>query len=165
MLDFLKPTPAPVVEAEVQPEAKPEVKPEATTMTLKARVLAYRDANPSATVVEIAKALNTSKPYVYQCFTDYKKTKKVKSLAEKIETALSKKGAEEKVAAPTVAQLNNQIGLLESNIRNLKSNFVELDAINKVLKHQNRGLSNVITYLESKLGIDRIEERLEATKD
>jgi hypothetical protein len=157
MLDFLKPTPAPVVEAEVQPEAKPEVKPEATTMTLKARVLAYRDANPSATVVEIAKALNTSKPYVYQCLTDYKKIKKEKSVVKKV--------VEKKVSAPTVAQLNNQIGLLESNIRNLKSNFVELDAINKVLKHQNRGLSNVITYLESKLGIDRIEERLEATKD
>jgi hypothetical protein len=33
------------------------------------------------------------------------------------------------------------------------------------LRHQNRGLSNVITYLESKLGIDEIDARLEATKD
>lgn len=157
MLDFLKPTPAPVVETAVQPEATPEVKPETTTMTLKARVLAFRDANPSATVVEIAKALNTSKPYVYQCFTDYKKIKKKNSTVKKV--------AEKKSSVSTLVQLTNQISLMESNIRHLRSNILELEAVEKALRQQNRGLSNVITYLECKLGIDEIDARLEATKD
>jgi hypothetical protein len=74
MLDFLKPNQTPVVE----PEAKPEAKQEKKTMTLKSQVLAFRNANPSAAIEDIAKACNTSKPYVYQCLNDYKKPNKAK---------------------------------------------------------------------------------------
>ena len=153
MLDFLKQAIAPTVETETQTETKPEN----TTMTLKAQIIAFRNANPSLSVAEIAKHFKTSKPYVYQSINKYKKPKKVKSLAGKVE--------EKKVAAPTVNQLNNQIDFLNIRIQNLTSDVAELEAVVKALRLQNRGLSNVITYLESKLGLDEIEARLESKKD
>ena len=123
-------------------------------MTLKAKILEHKKNNPEATVNEIAKILNTSKTYVHQTIIGYKspmRAKVVKTVA--------------KESTPTLAQLTFQIDFLESQARGLKSNIAEHEAVIKALRLQNRGLSNVITYLESKLGIDEIDARLEATKD
>ena len=123
-------------------------------MTLKEKILEHKKNNPEATPAEIAKLLNTSKTYAYQTIIGYK-------------TPMQPKIAktEKKPPAPTVAHLNNQISLMESLIRTLRSDIYEQEAVAKALRLQNRGLSNVITYLESKLGIDEIDARLEATKD
>ena len=123
-------------------------------MTLKAKILEHKKNNPEATPAEIAKLLNTSKTYVYQTIMDYKSPMRPK---------IAK--AETTQPAPTLAQLNNQISFLESQIRTLRSDVYEQEAVAKALRVQNRGLSNVITYLESKLGIDEIDARLESTKD
>jgi uncharacterized coiled-coil DUF342 family protein len=127
---------------------------EESTMTLKAKILEHKKNNPEATVPEIATLLNTSKTYVYQTIMDYKTPKKPKPVK-----------AEKKQSVPTLVQLTNQISFLEGQIRDLKSNIYELEGVAKGLRQQNRGLSNVITYLESKLGIDEIDARLEATRD
>jgi hypothetical protein len=123
-------------------------------MTLKAKILEHKKNNPEATPAEIAKLLNTSKTYVYQTITDYKSPMRPKPVK-----------AESKQSVPTFVQLTNQISFLESQIRTLRSDVYEQEAVAKALRVQNRGLSNVITYLESKLGIDEIDARLESTKD
>jgi hypothetical protein len=121
---------------------------EESDMTLKEKILEHKKNNPEATPAEIAKFFNTSKTYVYQTLTGYKSPR------------LKARGD-----VPTLVQLTNQISFMESQIRDLRSNVYELEAVAKGLRQQNRGLSNVITYLESKLGIDEIDARLEATKD
>ena len=118
-------------------------------MTLKEQILEHKKNNPEATKEEIAKLFNTSKTYVYQTLTGYKSPRL--------------KAREDSV--PTLVHLTNQISFMESQIRDLRSNVYELEAAAKGLRQQNRGLSNVITYLESKLGIDEIDARLESTKD
>jgi uncharacterized coiled-coil DUF342 family protein len=118
-------------------------------MTLKEQILEHKKNNPEATPEEIAKLLNTSKTYAYQTIIGYK----------------SPREAVREKSAPTLVQLTNQISFMEGQIRELRSTVYELEAVAKGLRHQNRGLSNVITYLESKLGIDEIDARLEATKD
>jgi hypothetical protein len=123
-------------------------------MTLKAKILEHKKNNPEATVAEIAKLLNTSKTYVYQTITDYKSPMRPKPVK-----------AEKKQSVPTLVQLTNQISFMEGQIRELRSALYEQEAVAKGLRQQNRGLSNVITYLESKLGIDEIDARLEATRD
>jgi hypothetical protein len=123
-------------------------------MTLKAKILEHKKSNPEATVAEIAKLLNTSKTYVYQTITDYKAPMRPKPV-----------NAEKKEVAPTVTQLTNQIAFMEKQILALRSDVYEQEAVAKALRLQNRGLLNVITYLESKLGIDEIDARLEATRD
>jgi hypothetical protein len=125
--------------------------------TLKGKICAYKEANPTASIEEIAEALNTSKPYVYQSLMNYKKPKKVKAVVKKV--------VEKKEQGPTLAQLTSKIDLLEGVIRHLKGNLAEEEQVIKALRIQNRGLDNVITYLESKLGIDEIEARLESTRD
>ena len=123
-------------------------------MTLKEKILEHKKNNPAATPAEIAKLLNTSKTYVYQTITDYKSPMRPKPV-----------NAEKKEVAPTVTQLTNQIAFMEKQILTLRSDVYEQEAVAKALRLQNRGLSNVITYLESKLGIDEIDARLEATRD
>ena len=123
-------------------------------MTLKAKILEHKKNNPEATVAEIATLLNTSKTYVYQTIMDYKSPMRPKPVK-----------AEKKEVAPTVTQLTNQIAFMEKQILTLRSDVYEQEAVAKALRLQNRGLSNVITYLECKLGIDEIDARLEATRD
>jgi hypothetical protein len=121
-------------------------------MTLKAKILEHKKNNPEATPAEIAKLLNTSKTYVYQTITDYKSPMRPKPVK-----------AEKKQSVPTLVQLTNQISFMEKQILTLRSDVYEQEAVAKDLRVQNRGLSNVITYLESKLGIDGTHVRL--TKD
>lgn len=116
-------------------------------MTLKAKILEHKKNNPEATNLEIAKVFNTSKAYVYQSIIGYK-SPRLKARGDSV---------------PTLVQLTNQISFLEGQVRDAKSAVYELEAVAKGLRQQNRGLSNVITYLESKLGIDEIDARL--TKD
>jgi hypothetical protein len=151
MSDFLEPTATPETTQEITMSGH-------NSETLKGKIGAYKEANPTASIEEIAKALNTSKPYVHQSLNNYKKPKKAKAVVKKV---LEKK----KQSVPTFVQLTNQIGFLEGQIRDLKSNIYQQEAVAKGLRLQNRGLSNVITYLESKLGIDEIEARLESTRD
>jgi hypothetical protein len=117
-----------------------------STMTLKAKILEHKKNNPEATNLEIAKVFNTSKAYVYQSIIGYK-SPRLKGKSD----------------VPSLVQLTNQISFLEGQVRDAKSAVYELEAVAKGLRQQNRGLSNVITYLESKLGIDEIDARL--TKD
>jgi ribonuclease HI len=124
---------------------------EEKTMTLKSKINEYKNSNPSATIGEIAKACNTSKPYVYQCINNYKKPKKSKAVKQSDDSS-------------SAAQLNRQVNFLAAQVQKLRGDVAELEAVAKALRQQNRGLANVITYLESKLGIDEIDARLEATK-
>jgi hypothetical protein len=116
-------------------------------MTLKEQILEHKKNNPEATFKEIATLLSTSKTYVYQTINGYK-SPRLKSRGDSV---------------PTVAQLTSQISFMEKQILTLRGDVYEQEAVTKALRQQNRGLSNVITYLESKLGIDEIDARL--TKD
>ena len=107
-------------------------------LTLKAKILEHKKNNPEATNLEIAKVFNTSKTYVHQTIIGYK-SPRLKARGDSV---------------PTLVQLTNQISFLEGQVRDAKSAVYELEAVAKGLRQQNRGLSNVITYLESKLGID-----------
>jgi cyanate lyase len=115
-------------------------------MTLKEKILEHKKNNPEATFEEIATLLSTSKTYVYQIINGYK-SPRLKSRDD----------------VPTLVHLTNQISFMEKQILTLRGDVYEQEAVAKGLRQQNRGLSNVITYLESKLGIDEIDARL--TKD
>jgi hypothetical protein len=137
-------------ETTATPETKQEITMSAHNLkTLKGKIGAYKDANPTASIADIAKVFRTSKPYVYQCLNNYVKPKRIKAVAKKV--------VERNEQGPTVNQLNNKI-------QSLSDEIVVLRGVVDALKRQNRGLDNVITYLESKLGIDEIDARLEATK-
>lgn len=85
MLDFLKTTPAP--EATTETPMITEI----PKTTIAQRVKDYKAANPDATMRQIAEAMGTSLPYVYQILVpSTKKAKKVK-IEKKPEALLATK--------------------------------------------------------------------------
>jgi hypothetical protein len=122
-------------------------------MTISEQVREYKAANPDATNAEIATACKTTALYVYQILRP-KKVKKAKPT----------KG--QKILRKVIAgsdDLSNAV--LRSEKASLHSKIDTLEIVIKAMRTQMIGLENVITYLESKLGIDEIDARLESTRD
>jgi hypothetical protein len=118
-------------------------------MTKSKQILAYQEANPTHKPIDIAKACGVATAYVYQVLHKAKKKpKNVKLIAE---------------ATPTDGQqtLRKEIKHLNEAIdkwRNLSSfNEGRIDVLTRQvrdLKAHNSGLEYVISYLESRLGIE-----------
>lgn len=121
-------------------------------MTIAKQVREYKAANPSATNVEIAKIFKTSPPYVWQALN------KLKVAKSKAQTRVKAK------AKPVNLVRNIQVENLQLECKFLRGEIDILKEVVKACDTQRRGLENVITYLETKLGIDEIDARLEATR-
>jgi hypothetical protein len=122
-------------------------------MTVSEQVREYKAANPAATNAEIATACKTTALYVYQILRP-KKVKKAKPT----------KG--QKILRKVIAGSDDlSDAVLRSEKANLHSKIDTLEIVIKAMRTQMIGLENVITYLESKLGIDEIDARLESTRD
>jgi hypothetical protein len=119
-------------------------------MTIKSKVEEYKAANPNATDKEIAKACETNALYVYQILRPKKGTKPTKG---------------QKILRTEIINSDLHIKIANNEKAHLHSKIDELEIIIKAMNFQMRGLQNVITYLETKLGIDEIDARLEATRD
>jgi hypothetical protein len=149
------------------------------------RVLAYKMEHPNYTTSRLAKALKLRYHHVYNTLYTYKALGGEGTLGhvkELIEGYVPKPNSrlafdieknKEEASKPTKGQeiLRGVIAgglsdaVLRSEKASLHSKIDELEALVKAMKIQNRGLENVIQYLEAKLGIDEIDARLEATKD
>jgi hypothetical protein len=123
-------------------------------MTIAKQVREYKAANPSATNVEIAKIFKTSPPYVWQALNTLKVAK------SKAQTRAKAKA----IAKPVNLVRNIQVENLQLECKFLRGEIDILKEVVKACDTQRRGLENVITYLETKLGIDEIDARLEATR-
>jgi hypothetical protein len=122
-------------------------------MTISEQVREYKAANPDATNAEVATACKTTALYVYQILRP-KKVKKAKPT----------KG--QKILRKVIAGSDDlSDAVLRSEKANLHSKIDTLEIVIKAMRTQMIGLENVITYLESKLGIDEIDARLESTRD
>jgi len=122
-------------------------------MSIAKKVREYKTANPKADVVEIAKSCNTSIGYVYQILHHAKKAaKKAKAASEVKATPQPTDG--QQTLRKEIKHLNEAI----DKWRNVSS-FHEgrIDVLTKQvrdLKAHNSGLEYVISYLESRLGIE-----------
>jgi hypothetical protein len=122
-------------------------------MTISEQVREYKAANPDATNAEVATACKTTALYVYQILRP-KKVKKAKPT----------KG--QKILRKVIAGSDDlSDAVLRSEKASLHSKIDTLEIVIKAMRTQMIGLENVITYLESKLGIDEIDARLESTRD
>lgn len=149
------------------------------------RILAFKLAHPNISTSKLAKALRLRYGSVYNVLYTYKALGRdgdldhlpdlIKGYEPKSNSRLAfdiEKNKEE-ASKPTKGQevLREVIagGLGDAVLRaekaSLHSKIDDLEALVKAMKTQMRGLENVIQYLETKLGIDEIDARLESTKD
>lgn len=127
MLDFLKAMP----DMTNTPET---TMIEAPKTTISQRIRDYKAANPNATMKEVAKAVNTSLPYVYQVLVPtMKKTKSV---------AAAPKAAPKAAPANTVSVKDH-----EAVVRRLAEQTAEV----MDLEEEIVGLRAIIKYLEERL--------------
>jgi hypothetical protein len=126
-------------------------------MTITKKVKEYKAANPKATNLEVAKACETSPAYVSQILNPKPKAKKV----EKTEDANSG----QKILRKEINRLNDSLQRQMEMNKDLTRRVGHWQELSNNLTKQCRGLENVVLYLETKLGIDEIESRLESTRD
>ena len=118
-------------------------------MTVAKQIRAFKAANPEATNLEVAKAVNTSKVYVSQTLNNYKKPKKEKPVVP---------SEGQKVLRNEIQRLNEAITRWESLSKFQDAKIGVLTQQNKALKEHHAGLEYVISYLESRLGIEKKED-------
>ena len=111
-------------------------------MTVAKQIRAFKAANPEATNLEVAKAVNTSKVYVSQTLNNYKKPKKEKPVVP---------SEGQKVLRGEIQRLNDAIARWESLSKFQDAKIGVLTQQNKALKEHHAGLEYVISYLESRL--------------
>ena len=118
-------------------------------MTLAIKIREHKAANPQATNKEIAKALDTSQAYVHQVVTNYKKPVKAKPV-------VPTEG--QKVLRAEIDRLHKAIERWEnlSKFQEAKINVLNQQVRN--MKDHHAGLEYVISYLESRLGIEKKED-------
>lgn len=109
-------------------------------MTISEKIKAYRAANPEAKEKDIAKALGTSTPYVYQVLHDYAKQRKLRVAARKAEAAARKAEAGARKAMPEPRK-NPMFDAL----------YAQMLEERRISKEREDKLMGVIEYLESKL--------------
>jgi hypothetical protein len=126
-------------------------------MTITKKVKEYKAANPDATNFDVAKACNTSPAYVSQILNP-------KPKAEKVET-VEDPSQGQKILRKEINRLNDSLQRQLDINKDLTRRVGYWQDLSNNLNKQCRGLENVVLYLETKLGIDEIENRLEATKD
>lgn len=120
-------------------------------MTLATKIREHKATNPEANNKEIAKALNTSPAYVFQVLTNYKKPKK-----DGLKPVAPTEG--QKVLRNEIARLNHAIERWESLSKFQEAKIGVLTQQVKNLKDHHAGLEYVISYLESRLGIEKKED-------
>jgi hypothetical protein len=120
-------------------------------MTVAKQIRAFKAANPEATNLEVAKAVNTSKVYVSQTLNNYKKPKK-----DNLKPVVPSEG--QKVLRNEIQRLNDAIARWESLSKFQDAKIGVLTQQNKALKEHHAGLEYVISYLESRLGIEKKED-------
>ena len=113
-----------------------------------------REHNPNMSVVEIAKAAGTSEAYVYMTLkaSTPKKQKKIEPTKEQFVTD------GQKLLRKEITRLHNELDKYK-NLNKLQEDRIIFLA-NKVknLKDHHSGLEYVISYLESRLGIERKDD-------
>jgi hypothetical protein len=117
--------------------------------TIAKQIREYKVANPNATNKEIGKALKTSPVYVYQVLSGYTKPKKEKPVVP---------SEGQKVLQNEIKRLHNAIERWESLSKFQEAKIsVQAQQI-KALKEHHAGLEYVISYLESRVGIEKKED-------
>ena len=114
-------------------------------MTIAKQIRAFKAENPEATNSDVATAIKTSKVYVCQVLTGYKKPKKEKLVVP---------SEGQKVLRGEIQRLNNAIERWESLSKFQDAKIGVLTQQVKNLKDHHSGLEYVISYLESRLGIE-----------
>ena len=120
-------------------------------MTLAIKIREHKSANPSMTNKEIAKALDTSQAYVHQVLTNYKKPKKDSTMP-----VVPTEG--QKVLRKEIERLNDAVERWENLSKFQEARINVLNQKIKDLKDHHAGLEYVISYLESRLGIEKKED-------
>jgi hypothetical protein len=123
-------------------------------MTIAKQIREYKVANPSVTNAEIARTYKTSPAYVWQAL----------NLSKVAKSKAKTKAKTKAIAKPISLVRNIQVENLQLECKFLRGEIDILKEVVKACDTQRRGLENVITYLETKLGIDEIDARLEATR-
>jgi len=114
---------------------------------LSKKIRAYKEAHPNAKAKEIAEALGVKVPYVYQILS-YKPVKPKKT------SKATRPSAGQETLRKEINRLNNEIDKYKnlSNFHEDKINFL-MKRVSE-LKAHHTGLEYVISYLESRLGIE-----------
>ena len=120
-------------------------------MTLAIKIREHKAANPEASNKDIAKALSTSPAYVFQVLTNYKKPKK-----NPLKPVVPSEG--QKTLRNEINRLNASIERWESLSKFQEARISVLTQQVKNLKDHHAGLEYVISYLESRLGIEKKED-------
>lgn len=117
--------------------------------TIAKKIREYKAANPEATNKDIGKALDTSPVYVYQVLSGYQKPKKLKPVAPT---------EGQKVLQNEIKRLHDAIERWESLSKFQEAKISVLTQQAKAMKDHHAGLEYVISYLESRLGIEKKED-------
>lgn len=144
------------------------------------RILLYKFDHPNHSVRKIATALTITYQSVYNSLYnydalgsletlghlpdligDFKDTGKIVKAAKKVKALTDG----QQVLREVLSKPDPQVANLQDENEELQMKIEVLEAVIQAAEIQRRGLENVITYLESKLGIDEIDARLEALKD
>jgi hypothetical protein len=108
--------------------------------TLSAKIREYKAANPAASIKDIAAALNTSKPYVYQSL--FPKGKKIAE-GKKVEAPL--------VDIPSIKEQEKLITTLRKELADYKQNEEKFEKTYQSLMMELVKAKSVVEYLEEKL--------------
>lgn len=120
-------------------------------MTIAKQVREFKAANPNATNKEVASALKTSPIYVSQVLNNYKKPSK-----KKVKPVVPTEG--QKVLREEIDRLHKTIKRWEELSKFQEAKINVLNQRVKNLKDHHAGLEYVISYLESRLGIEKKED-------
>ena len=115
---------------------------------LSREIRAYKQANPKAKAQEIADALNAHKNYVYQVLN--KKLKKVKQPTTPSEG--------QQILRDEITRLNDEITKYK-NLTKFQEDRISFlaDKVRELRLHHS-GLEYVVSYLESRLGIEKKDD-------
>jgi hypothetical protein len=135
------------------------------------RILVYKFDHPEQSARQIASALNITYASAYNALYQYDALGGMETLGHVPDIVGKNKPAEEaptegqKVLRNVLSRPDPQLKRCQEENTRLRLKIETLEAVIQATSIQRRGLENVITYLESKLGIDEIDARLESTKD
>ena len=124
-----------------------EASVEAQKGTLRSQVIAYKEANPSATCTAIGRAIGTSAAYAYQVLNPKPKAARKAKKAQKVQkVAVVKPNAAKKISDHKAS-----IWSLEHALKEALSEVQRLKDDNYLFVKRELKLMGVIDYLESKV--------------
>lgn len=122
------------------------------------RILAYRLKHPKASVSWMANALNATYPSIYNALSKYdalytENLDHLNALVEGYTEPEEKPSVGQQVLRTVIHKSNEELDDCQREKAHLHQKITELEHLVESMKTQLRGLGNVITYLESKLGM------------